>query len=94
MAEGGRIAAGADDRTVEVGASLADGAIGMHGDAVRGDGRLAVGRGMAPAIELPAGQPVGGAQRLDRRGIGHQREARHEQEADGVGWRSCMTVAG
>ena len=42
----------------------------------------AVGAGMPPAIERLAGQQIGRAQRLDGRGVGHQREARHQQKAD------------
>ena len=75
------IAAGADEdhvgRPIAVGA-----AIGDDGDAVRGHNRLAAGRRVPPAIKLLAGEQIGGAQRLDRRGVGHQREARHQQEAD------------
>src|SRR5437868_1059129 len=39
---------------------------------------------MDPAIERLAGEKIGGAQGLDRRGIGHEREARHQQETDGL----------
>ena len=78
-----RIAAGADEH--QIGLALGVGAaIGDDGDAVRGRHRLAAGGGVPPAVKLPARQQIGGAQRLDRRGIGHQREARHQQEAHGL----------
>ena len=44
-------------------------------------------RDMNPFVERPAGQPVGRAQRFDRRGVGQQREAREQQEADLAGRR-------
>ena len=84
----------AQTNTKSASRSVIGAAIGDDGDAVRGHHRLAAGRRVPPAIELPAREQVGGAERLDRRGIGHQREAGHEQEAHGLrrcgaggGWR-------
>ena len=59
-------------------------AIGDDGDAVRGHNRFAAGRRVPPAIKLLAREQIGRAQRLDRRSVGHQREARHQQKADSL----------
>ncbi len=58
-----------------------------HRRAARGlDHRRGMGD-MHPAVKLSTGKQVGGAQRLHRRGIGHQRKAGDEQEADRFGKR-------
>ena len=74
----------AQTNTMSASRSVVRAAIGDDGDAVRGRHRLAARGGVPPAVELLAREQIGGAQRLDRRGIGHQREVRDQQEADGL----------
>ena len=77
MGELRRIAAGADEQQIE-GEIIADAGIRRDGGARgRGDDLVLV-RDMDPTIERAAGEKIGGAQGLDRRGIGHEREARHQ----------------
>jgi hypothetical protein len=81
VAEAGNRGAGADDEPIERG-RLRPAEIRGERDAIRGfDGRPQR-REMVPAVERPVGDDIGGAQRLDGRGIGQQREARDQQEAD------------
>ena len=57
-----------------------------HGGAAGGGHHAGARRDVNPAVKLPTRQQVGGAQRLHHRGIGHQREAGDEQQAD-ILWR-------
>ena len=79
----------AQTNTMSASRSVLGAAIGDDGEAVRRHHRLAAGGGVPPAIELLARDQVRRAQRLDRRGVGHQREARHEQEAHGLRRSRC-----
>ena len=60
---------------------LLDRALRVEGDAVRGADRLAVRREEMPGIEFLAGDAVGEAQWLDRRGESNHREIRHQQKS-------------
>ncbi|SMC97624.1 hypothetical protein SAMN06297251_11599 [Fulvimarina manganoxydans] len=79
--EGRWIARRTDNEAVIV-LRLADRVIGREGQAGRGLDHTPFERHMAPAVEVAAGQDIGGAEGLDRRGVGHRRKARHQEEAE------------
>src|SRR4029453_15823761 len=73
--------AGADHDHI-VAAGRVDRRLRQHGDAVGRHHRLAVAGQDVPAVELPAGEPVGAAQGLDRRAEPHHGEAGYDEDAD------------
>ena len=77
-----RIAAGTYQEKIEFADVGAESEIRQHGSTAGSDGGLIARRRMPPAIQVAPGEQIGGAQRLDRGGIGHERKARHEKEPD------------
>ena len=80
------IAARTDQNQIEA-KVVSDFLVGSNRKAARCLDRTTLRRDMNPFVERPAGQPVGRAKRFDRRGVGQQREAREQQEADLAGRR-------
>ena len=83
VGKGMPVDAAAEHDRAEAGCLL-DTGFGPQLDAVAGGDRLAVRREQVPAIELAPARAVGEPKRLDRRGEGDHREARHQQEGDAL----------
>ena len=84
MDELGRVAAGADEEQIEIEIVADPRRAGQCRAAGGHDDRLLM-RDVHPAIEFAPDEMIGGAQGLDRRGVGHQRQPWDDQKADGLG---------
>ena len=80
--EGHRISPGADEEKIEGPRAFLVHA--RHGGPARGLHRHGLGGDMNPAVKRPPSQKIGRPQRLHHGGIGHQREAGDEQQANGL----------